>query len=608
MPRSFASPRSPRTASRRSAPLPLRTLAPLVAFVALAGALLAAPAVSAAADFTWSGADTPATPNWSSTTNWVGGTAPSNPIGTLTFPALTSGACTSSPATDTCYSSNNDLSGLSASALSIDDAAGDGDGHAYSISGSGITLGAGGISATTVVTTGAGSPAELALPIALGADQNWTIDGGANSVLGQLTLGGTVTGAHTLGVSFSNQTALNVVGSPAPGAGNFQVGAVTILGTNSSDTGDIASLNGIVGLVGHSGHNASLNGTDGNPVSLTDAALFSIGDDTIGPLSSTGGGLRVGSFGPSAPGTLAVDGALTLDANSAVRMFINSAGTTAGTDYSQLSATGNVNLGSAQLTLSGNSGGGSCPSLTPGTVDTLITTTGSLSGTFAGIPNGTTVALNCSGTAPLVQINYTASTVTATAVAASPNHTLAVSLNGTGTGSVTGTGINCPGTCSNSYPSGTMVTLTATPAAGSSFSGWSGGGCSGTGTCTVTMSADQNVTATFDTSGSGGGGGGGSGGGGGGGTTTLPPVTTIGSHPKAKVTTQAATARVKFTFSSNETGSTFMCKLDNASFRPCASPKTYKVKPGKHTFSVEATNAAGQTGAAVRAQFKVVRG
>ena len=43
-----------------------------------------------------------------------------------------------------------------------------------------------------------------------------------------------------------------------------------------------------------------------------------------------------------------------------------------------------------------------------------------------------------------------------------------------------------------------MVTLTATPAAGSTFAGWSGAGCSGTGACTVTMSSDQAVTATFN--------------------------------------------------------------------------------------------------------------
>ncbi len=41
------------------------------------------------------------------------------------------------------------------------------------------------------------------------------------------------------------------------------------------------------------------------------------------------------------------------------------------------------------------------------------------------------------------------------------------------------------------------MTLTATPDAGSVFAGWSGGGCSGTGTCILTMNADTTVTATY---------------------------------------------------------------------------------------------------------------
>ena len=79
------------------------------------------------------------------------------------------------------------------------------------------------------------------------------------------------------------------------------------------------------------------------------------------------------------------------------------------------------------------------------------------------------------------------------------SYLLTVTKAGNGAGTVTSNpaGINCGSTCSASYASGTKVTLTATPAAGSTFTGWSGGGCSGTGTCTVTMDAAKSVVATF---------------------------------------------------------------------------------------------------------------
>ncbi|HYJ41856.1 MAG TPA: cellulase family glycosylhydrolase, partial [Steroidobacteraceae bacterium] len=80
---------------------------------------------------------------------------------------------------------------------------------------------------------------------------------------------------------------------------------------------------------------------------------------------------------------------------------------------------------------------------------------------------------------------------------------LAVTRSGTGTGTVTSSpsGINCGSTCSASYNSGTSVTLTAAAASGSTFGSW-GGACSGTATsCTVSMTAARNVTATFNSSG-----------------------------------------------------------------------------------------------------------
>lgn len=78
-------------------------------------------------------------------------------------------------------------------------------------------------------------------------------------------------------------------------------------------------------------------------------------------------------------------------------------------------------------------------------------------------------------------------------------HTFAVSLAGSGSGSVISSpaGIQCPGTCQAGFDGGTQVTLTATPASGSQFAGWSGGGCSSTNSCQVTLSSDLSVTATF---------------------------------------------------------------------------------------------------------------
>ncbi len=77
--------------------------------------------------------------------------------------------------------------------------------------------------------------------------------------------------------------------------------------------------------------------------------------------------------------------------------------------------------------------------------------------------------------------------------------TASVAKTGTGSGSVQSSppGIACGLTCSGPFDDGSQVTLTATPAAGSAFAGWSGAGCSGAGSCQLTMSADQSVTASF---------------------------------------------------------------------------------------------------------------
>jgi hypothetical protein len=65
-----------------------------------------------------------------------------------------------------------------------------------------------------------------------------------------------------------------------------------------------------------------------------------------------------------------------------------------------------------------------------------------------------------------------------------------------GGGRISGPGIECSSTCASAYARGTHVTITAIPAAGWSFSGWSGA-CGGTAACAVTMNGARQVTATF---------------------------------------------------------------------------------------------------------------
>ncbi|KOR29383.1 hypothetical protein TI04_08770, partial [Achromatium sp. WMS2] len=74
---------------------------------------------------------------------------------------------------------------------------------------------------------------------------------------------------------------------------------------------------------------------------------------------------------------------------------------------------------------------------------------------------------------------------------------LQVTTNDLGIVTSNTTGINCGVDCLEMYPTGTAVVLSAIPTyTYSSFSGW-GGACSGTGSCTVNMTANKSVTATF---------------------------------------------------------------------------------------------------------------
>jgi len=104
---------------------------------------------------------------------------------------------------------------------------------------------------------------------------------------------------------------------------------------------------------------------------------------------------------------------------------------------------------------------------------------------------------DCSGVNPATQVTVNEAKL-CTANFTELQYTLTVSLNGQGTvADVPPGGINCPPDCTEVYLDGTVVTLSATPAAGWTFVNWTGG-CSGSNPTTqVTVNADKTCTANF---------------------------------------------------------------------------------------------------------------
>jgi Domain of unknown function (DUF1929)/Divergent InlB B-repeat domain len=116
---------------------------------------------------------------------------------------------------------------------------------------------------------------------------------------------------------------------------------------------------------------------------------------------------------------------------------------------------------------------------------------------LSGVGLGIALLFACQDTPRMTEVDGTASLVT---------KTLTIFGSGTGDGTVrsSSAGINCTVTngvvgasgCKAQFNQGVTVTLTATPKSGHSFKGWSRS-CSGTGTCTVTMSVNRTVEARF---------------------------------------------------------------------------------------------------------------
>jgi len=106
----------------------------------------------------------------------------------------------------------------------------------------------------------------------------------------------------------------------------------------------------------------------------------------------------------------------------------------------------------------------------------------------------------CSGTGDCVVTMDSDKSVTATFNLQVAQYSLTVVKVGTGDGTVTSSpaGISCGSACSEIFQKATRVKLTATANSDSIFTGWSGGGCSGTKPCQVTVDSAITITASFD--------------------------------------------------------------------------------------------------------------
>ena len=74
---------------------------------------------------------------------------------------------------------------------------------------------------------------------------------------------------------------------------------------------------------------------------------------------------------------------------------------------------------------------------------------------------------------------------------------LTIQKFGSGSGSVSAAGIVCGSDCTEIYSHGAVVVLTAAASTGSTFSGWTGCDSVNRTSCSVTMTNDKSVTASF---------------------------------------------------------------------------------------------------------------
>ena len=387
------------------------------------------------------------------------------------------------------------------------------------ISGTGIACGTGGSDCSEAYDSG------TVVPLTATPDSGYTFGGWTGDCTGTGACTVTMTAARTVGATFTIQR--NTLTATLPTHGTIS-GTGIACGTGGSDCTEAYDYGTVVPLTAtpDSGYNfggwtGDCTGTGACTVTMTAAsavgATFTIQRNTLTATLPTHGTITGTGI---ACGTGGSDCTEAYDYGTAVPLTA-----TPDSGYNFGGWTGDcTGTGACTVTMTAASAVGATFTIQRNTLTATLPTHGTITGTGIACGTGgsdcteaydygTAVPLtatpdsgytfsgwtgDCTGTGACTVTMTAARSVAASFTPASVSYTLTVTKAGTGSGAVTSSpaGISCGADCSEPYSSGTVVTLSAAAATGSNFSGWTGD-CTGTGACTVTMTAARTVGATF---------------------------------------------------------------------------------------------------------------
>ena len=386
------------------------------------------------------------------------------------------------------------------------------------VTGTGIVCGTGGADCSEVFDYG------TTVPLTATPDANYDFVGWTGACTGTGACSPTMTVARTVGASFTIKRYVLTVGAPTGGTitgSGINCGAG---GTDCSETYDHGTVVPLTATAatGYNFTNWTGDCTGAGPCSVTMTAasavgaIFTIQRFTLTVTAPTNGtitgtGINCGTGGTDCTQDFDYNTVVPLVATPVTGYSLGGwTGACSGTGACSVTMTQARTVGATftiqrfTLTVSPQPTNGTVTGLGilcgPGNADcsetydyntvvalTAVPATGYDFGGWTGACTGTGV---CSVTMTQARTVGTSFTIQRHALTVSPQPT-----NGT----VTGTGITCGsgGTdCTETFNYGTVVALTATPATGYDFGGWTGA-CTGTGACSVTMTTARTVAASF---------------------------------------------------------------------------------------------------------------